>query len=201
MVWWNQLSGFQQVMFVIAVAATLIMVIFLVLMIFGMDNSGDFDGATEVDMDGMDSFNDVPLGQFSGLRVLTLRGALAFLSIGAWVAFLFDPSIGPIWSSLIGVILGSVAAFLLAWAFRASLKLESVGNLNYQYAIGKHGNVYLRVPKERSGKGKVTLTVQERYVEVDAITDDEEDIPVRALVEVIGIENETTLIVKREKKE
>ena len=196
--WWTNLSNFQQVTFVIAVTATFIMLIFLVLMLFGMGEADSFDA--EADVDAFDSFNDEPLSQFSGLRVLSLRGVLAFLSVGGWVAFIFDPMTGPVWAVVIGVILGGVAAFLLALAFRASLKLESVGNLDYHYAVGKKASVYLRIPAKREGKGKITLIAQERYIEVEAVTDEAEDIPVRSIVEVIGLEDETTLIVKREEK-
>ncbi|MDD4212243.1 MAG: hypothetical protein PHY42_02455 [Bacilli bacterium] len=196
--WWNNLSAFGQTTFAIGVAATFVMIVFLVLMLFGIEDGHSFDGGADDPSDMDDIANDEPLGQFSGLRVLTLRGALAFLGIGGFAAFYFEDKTGPIWATVIGVILGAIAAVLLAYAFRASLKLESEGNLDYKNAIGATATVYLRIPPKRSGKGKVTLTLQERFIETEAITD-EDEIPNKSIVEVIGVIDETTLIVKIKK--
>lgn len=197
MQWWESLTAFQQVMFVLAISATVVMFIFLILMIFGSDGSDSFDGDVDLDSD-VDSINDEPLTNFSGLRILSVRGVLAFLSVGAWTTYGFAGIVHPLLSSLFGVIAGAVASYLMALAFRASMKLESEGNLEYKNAIGKKGNVYIRIPAKRQGTGKVTLTFQERFVEIDAITDEETDLVTGTIVEVIAMENETTVLVKKE---
>lgn len=197
MQWWESLTAFQQVMFVLAISATVVMFIFLILMIFGSDGSDSFDGDVDLDSD-VDSINDEPLTNFSGLRILSVRGVLAFISVGAWTTYGFAGIVHPLLSSLFGVIAGAVASYLMALAFRASMKLESEGNLEYKNAIGKKGNVYIRIPAKRQGTGKVTLTFQERFVEVDAITDEDTDLVTGTIIEVIAMENETTVLVKKE---
>ena len=197
MQWWESLTAFQQVMFVLAISATVVMFIFLILMIFGSDGSDSFDGDVDLDSD-VDSINDEPLTNFSGLRILSVRGVLAFLSVGAWTTYGFAGIVHPLLSSLFGVIAGAVASYLMALAFRASMKLESEGNLEYKNAIGKKGNVYIRIPAKRQGTGKVTLTFQERFVEVDAITDEDTDLVTGTIIEVIAMENGTTVLVKKE---
>jgi hypothetical protein len=77
------------------------------------------------------------------------------------------------------------------------MKLESEGNLSYINAVGKNGTVYIRVPAKRQGMGKVTLTFQERFVEVDAMTDDDSDLTTGMSITVISMENETTVIVTK----
>jgi len=197
--WWESLTSFQQIMFVIAVSSSAVMLIFLVLMLIGVDGS-DFDGVDAPDLD-VDFLNDEPLSGIGGLRILTLKGVLAFLSIGAWTAYLFVDLLGPIFSSLIGVVLGFVAAYLQALAYRAMMRLESSGNIDYNNAVGKTGTVYMRVPKLKSGKGKVTLVIQERYAEIDAVTEEEEDILPKTSIVVIGLLDPTTLIIKTNKGE
>jgi hypothetical protein len=197
--WWESLTSFQQIMFVIAVSSSAVMLIFLVLMLIGVDGS-DFDGVDTPDLD-VDFLNDEPLSGIGGLRILTLKGVLAFLSIGAWTAYLFVDLLGPIFSSLIGVVLGFVAAFLQALAYRAMMRLESSGNIDYNNAVGKTGTVYMRVPKLKSGKGKVTLVIQERYAEIDAVTEEEEDILPKTSIVIIGLLDPTTLIIKTNKGE
>lgn len=193
--WWESLSTFQQVMFVMAVTASAVMLIFVFLMLIGIDHS-DFDGIDSPDL-SVDTINDEPFSAIGGFKVLSVRSVLAFISIGAWAAFLSAKSMDIIWASLIGVFFGLVAAVLVAWAFKAIYKLESSGNLVYENSIGKLGTVYMRIPKQKSGKGKVTLVVQERLVEADAITEEEQDIIPKTQVEIIDVVDTTTLVVKK----
>lgn len=195
--WWEALSNFQQTTFIIALSATIILLIFLILLLMGIGDES-FDGSdSELDFDGYDIYNDEPLSAFAGLRILSVRGVLSFLSIGGWTAFTVEPSLGVWWSLLIGVIAGVVAAYLLAIAFRLSLRLESSGNINYEYAIGKTATVYIRVPKSKSGKGKVNLILQERLIEVDAVTEEDNDLLTNTIVEIVSLDDERTFIVKR----
>ncbi len=210
--WWDSLTNLQQISFIIATAATSIMIIFIILMLIGMDGAESFDGDmdfdadvdidadvdVDADVDGdVDVFNNDSIFSIGGLRIVTIRGVLAFFSIGCWMIFGLGDSV-PVWLSLLlGVLSGALAAYLLAVAMKSILKLESTGNLDYRTAVGKTASVYIRVPKERSGKGKVMLNHQGKMVEVDAITDNKEDLLNKTEVKIVGLENETTLIVKK----
>ena len=173
--------------------SSFVMLIFLVLMLIGIEGS-DFDGVDDVS--DVDVINDEPLSGIGGLKILTIRGILAFISMGAWTAYLLVNWMHPLIASAIGIVVGAISAYLLALAFRATYRLESSGNLDYANAIGQIGTVYIRVPKSKIGKGKITLTIQERYIEVDAMTEWDQDLMPKTIVEVIGIEDTTTLIVK-----
>jgi len=213
-IWWESLTAFQQSMFVIASTATIIMIIFLILMLFGLhgdsfdggvDVSGDFDpsavghGDFDASIHGdTDVFNHEPLSSFSGLKIITVRGVLAFLSVGAWVAFLVSTSLNAWFASMFGIVSGAIASILLAYAFKQMMKLESEGNIQYENALGKNGTVYMRIPANKMGKGKVNVTIQEHFVEVDAITPELTDIKPGEIIIVTGVENENTVIVKRQ---
>ena len=54
-------------------------------------------------------------------------------------------------------------------------------------AIDKTGEVYLRIPEERKGIGKVQVTIQGSLRELDALTDDETEIPTGSLIQVLEI--------------
>lgn len=192
--WWDSLASFQQYMFIIAVSATVVMVIFMILMIIGIDNA-DFDGGEG--FEDISSLNDEPLSGIAGLKIFTIRGILVFLSIGAWTAYLFHGVVANLLAVGFGIIAGLIAAYLQALAFKSMMKLESSGNINYEHAIGKTGSVYIRVPKQKTGRGKINLVLQERYIEVDAVTPEDEDLLTKTLVEVVGLESPTTLIVKK----
>lgn len=199
-VWWDSLSTFQQIMFAIAVPSTLILLIFLIMMIMGIDGSDAFSGDVDFDVSGIDSINDEPITDLSGLRILSVRGVLTFLSIGAWMAYILDGSLQTWLAALLGVLSGAVATVLVALAFKASLKLENEGNINYYNSIGKTGVVYLRIPAKRNGKGKVNVVVQGRYVEIDAITDEDHLLATGSNIIVVDVLNDTTVIVKEAKE-
>jgi hypothetical protein len=55
----------------------------------------------------------------------------------------------------------------------------------------------MRIPPKRTGFGKINLTLQERYVEVNAITDDAEVINTGLPVRITGLEDSSTVIVER----
>jgi hypothetical protein len=190
--WWSNLMAIQQIAFILAVTATIIMFIFLLLMIFGMDDS-TFDGGFQ-DAD-LDFLSDEPLSAISGLKIFTIRGVLTFLSIGGWVVYIFAPILHVLIVLLIGILAGLLASYLQALAFSAAMKLESSGNLDYTRTIGKNASVYIRIPKERAGKGKVMINLEDRFIEVDAITDEKLDLLSKTMVEIIGLENDTTVIV------
>lgn len=192
--WWDSMSTLEQVLFVLASSSTAVMIIFLVMLLLGFDTD-EFDGVGTPDID-LDGINDDPFTGIAGLKILTLRNILVLLAIGSWTAFLLIENLG-IWLGLIiGIVVGLLAAFLQALAFRATLKLESAGNIDYGNAIGKKGTVYLRIPQMRTGKGKISILIQERLSEVDAVTDETDDLMPKTSVEVVGLLDSATLIVK-----
>ena len=48
-------------------------------------------------------------------------------------------------------------------------------------AVRSFAALYLTIPPERSGKGKINILIQERYAEYEAVTDNKEPAAVNAL--------------------
>lgn len=192
--WWSSLTDFEQVVFIMASSATILMLLLLVLMIVGIDSAESFDGG--LDSIDVDVFNDEPFSAIGGLKIISIRGVLAFFSFGGWTTYLFAGSVSDGLALLFGFIVGAIFMVLTAYIFKQIYRLESSGNINYKTAIGKQAIVYMRVPKSKSGTGKVTLIHQERMVEVDAVTESETDIMPKTQVEVVGLDGPNTLVVK-----
>ena len=53
-------------------------------------------------------------------------------------------------------------------------------------AVAQTAKVYLTIPARRGGTGKVMLTLQERLVEMDAVTDFGKDIKTDSMVQVVS---------------
>ncbi|MDR2828367.1 MAG: hypothetical protein LBV51_02995 [Acholeplasmatales bacterium] len=207
MVWWNGLNDFQQIVFIFASSSSLLLLIFLILMLIGLGSHADFDDVDSSDFsdgggdlnlsDDVDFANDEPLSMASGLRLISLRGVLAFFAVGGWVAFSIADNI-PWWLALIiGIVCGAIAMLLIAIVFKQFGKLEQSGNLDYGYAIGKQAVVYIRIPANNGGLGKVIVQFSDKYLEVDAMTNGNADILNNEFVVVSGLKDKNILIVEK----
>ncbi len=209
--WWISLTLAGQIFACMAVFATVILVIQIILLLVGFGSSSDTEVDTDTDGDveteGIfgedmpeegDAFDGEPLDV--GLRLITVRGIIAFLAVMGWTGVILTRMNVPIILTVaISAGCGFMAMLLIAVLFNAIMKLQSNGNINLKNAVGLSGETYLAVPPQRTGKGKVSITVQGRYSEYDAMTDEEEKIPTGASVVVTGI-TAGILLVKTKNK-
>lgn len=207
------------ILYVAAVPATVILILQTVLLLFGLGSGGadadsDFDMDTDldadvdidVDSDGipdsaeleLDNDLDGAMGD-SGLRLFTVRGMVAFFAVGGWAGIAALELGAPHWAAvLIAALFGLAALVLVAFFFKWAMKLRSNGSLNIKNAIGKTGEVYMTVPANASGKGKVNVIIQERYTELDAITKGENDLKYGTRVKITALADGNTVVVEAE---
>ena len=95
---------------------------------------------------------------------------------------------------ILSVAIGFMALVGIAWLMKISMKLQSNGNLNLGYAIGRVGTVYIPIPENMKGSGKINLTVQERFVEIGAVTSCSRKLMTGESVRVVATD-ETGLVV------
>ena len=81
---------------------------------------------------------------------------------------------------------------------RAMYKMQYNGTMQPEKLVGKRATVYISIPAERSGRGKITLTAQGRYMELDAMTDGEKLVTDES-VEIVATENECAVVKRAEK--
>lgn len=193
--WWNELHALQQVLFVIACAATLFMIVQIILLAVGSGESdATFDADT--DIDDVDVINDGGIGlTIFGLRVLSVRSVIAFLAVSSWLTFALFYAIG-YFALIPGIAAGMGAAFAIAAFIKAIEKLQGSGNLKTENAVGKTAEVYIPIPALRGGSGKVNVYVQEKYTELEAVCDSANPIKTGEKVRIIDVLTEGTVIVE-----
>lgn len=130
-----------------------------------------------------------------GLNLLSVRSLAAgatFFGLGGLLVL----SLGLPWFAAlpVGLCTGAGAAVGTALLMRSMLLLESDGTVRLERAVGEAGTVYLRIPGNNAGPGKVLLTLQGRTVECQAVTSLDE-IPTGALVIVVDIAGPDTVEV------
>ena len=95
---------------------------------------------------------------------------------------------------------GALAVALIAGAgvaalTRLLLRFESDGTVQLARAVGLTATVYVPIPGAGGGSGKVTLALQGRLVECQAVTADDAPLPTGATVLVVDVANGDTLVV------
>lgn len=189
--WFKGLSVMEQIYFWLGIAATLFLIVQIILLCcssFGGD--ADIDGDGDIDVDGD-----------SGVSIFTVKSITAFFSVGSWTGLLVCALVPANlqWVSIFpALVLGAAALAIVVVALRAMQKLQCNGAVQIEKLVGQTATVYVSVPPSRSGRGKITLTAQGRFMELDAVTDGEERLAVDEVVEIVSTENECT-VVKRNK--
>ncbi len=187
--WFKGLSALEHVYLWLGVAATAFLIVQIILLLctsFGGDVDIDGDGDIDVDTD-------------SGVSIFTVKSVTAFFAVGSWAGLLTCTLASQKlqWLSvLVAILAGAAAMAVVALAMRAMLKLQCNGAVQYEKLTGKQATVYVAIPAARSGRGKITLTAQGRFLELDAMTDETDKISVDECVEIISTDNDCT-VVKR----
>lgn len=202
--WWNALNLLQQIYLCAAVPFTIVLIIQTILTFVGLGGHGDTDGAdadADTDLSGhLDGHADghtEDVAAVAGFRFFTVRGIVAFFCIFGWSGYLLAGSEMPLaLIVLISVAAGLLAMLAIGLMFNAARRLQDSGNIRYSNAVGMAAQVYIPVPANREGRGKVMVLIQERLVEAEAITDEDVRLKTGETVQVTGnIGN--TLIVKK----
>ncbi len=177
-----------------------------------LDLDLDVDGDLDLDVD-LDAGADAPDGDFlagdhdlsdgaahegpfAGLRLLTLRGIVAFLAVAGWGGlWLLNVELHPVAAVFLAIAMGFWAMLLMAVFLRVALRLQQDGTMDYRNALGCAGTVYLTVPAGRAGTGKVNVLFQDQLRELDAVTDEPEQLPTGTEIVVVAVTNGNTLVV------
>jgi hypothetical protein len=103
------------------------------------------------------------------LTFRTLVAALTFFGL-AGLAAAAPRQLDPPWVLAVALAAGAGALFLVAWVMRLLKGLHAEGTARIERSVGKRGTVYLTVPGNKAGLGKVQLNLQNRTVEYQAVT-------------------------------
>ena len=188
--WFTNMDLIGQIYALIAIPSTLALVVQTVLVLFGI-GIGDSDADIDPDAD----LSDLAEAGDGGLVLFSLRGILAMAAIGGWSGLVMhEAGINTVITVILSVAIGFMALVGIAWMMKISMKLQSNGNLNLGYAIGRVGTVYIPIPENMKGTGKINLTIQERFVEIGAMTSCDRKLMTGESVRVVATD-ETGLVV------
>ncbi len=205
--WFNS-DPLYAVLWILAIPSTVILILQTILLLFGVGagEDADFDSDTsglgdspdlsgDADIDGDGELDGIM--QDSGLRLFTVRGLVAFFSVGSWSG-ITALSLGahPLLAIFIALVMGSLALLFVAYFIKWTLRLQHDGTMKPDEAVGKEGEVYMTIGANRSSRGKVNVIIGQQLVELDAVTDSDEPVRYGERVKVVQVLGDNTLVVE-----
>ena len=186
----NSLEPLQKFFWTIACCASLVFIIQTIMTFIGLGTDADVDAGP---MDGsVDSMED---GALSG--VFSFRNLINFLLGYGWAGVLLFDDIEKRWLlQLLAIAVGLLFVLAFVFMFRQVMKLSRDGSVKMSETVGLKADVYLRIPAARSGRGKVQLSVKGSVHEIDAVTDNDAEIPTGGQVEIVEVIGDDLLLVK-----
>ena len=171
--WYQSLHPMLKVYWTIAILASLVFIIQMVLTFVGI---GDSDGDASFDTDAAsvgDTDGDT-LGTGGAMQLFTLRNLVNFLlGIGWGGVCLWGVSANKSLVALMAILCGAAMVALFVVMFRQVMKLESNGNFDINDCAGMTCDVYMRIPAHREAQGKVQISIGGSVQELPAVTDGE----------------------------
>ncbi len=185
--WFAAFEPFEKVYWSIALIASGIFIVLIILTFVSGDieDTGDVDAEIEGD---------------TGIhfQFLSFKNLIGFFTLFGWTGI---ACIGEGLSKGMVILISTVCG-LLMMAIMASLfyylgKLNSSGSLKIKNALNQVGEVYLTIGANRSRLGKVHINIQGGLRELDALTDETSDLHQGDIITVTQITGTGILIVNK----
>lgn len=190
--WYNALDPQMRTYWGIAIFAS---VVFLIQMIMTFIGIGDVDGG-DADFDLGEGSGDT-LDAGGTLQLFSVRNIINFLLGIGWAGVCFSPYISnSVLLAICSFLVGCVFVAIFAFVYKQMRRLEHDGAFKIKDCVGQVADVYLRVPAQRAGEGKIQYSFQGSVQELPAITDGEQ-IPSGSKVRVIEILGDHTVLVEK----
>ncbi len=192
--WYGALDPTMRIYWGIAIFASGVFLIQMVMTFIGI---GDADGG-DADFDLGDGSGDT-LDTGGTLQLFSVRNIINFLLGVGWGGVCFSGSIhNSALLALVALLTGCAFVGVFVMLFRQMHRLEHDGAFRIEDCVGEVADVYLRIPGERGGEGKIQFSFQGSVQELPAITDGPA-IPTGQKVRVRQVVGDHTLLVESEK--
>lgn len=170
----------------VALPTSLIFIVQTIMTFLGADAS-----------DGIEPDFDSLHGADAPFQLFSLRNLINFLLGFSWTGISFYTSISnPILLVAIAVAVGSLFVYLFFLIIRQIQKLAEDNSFKISNTLNKTADVYLTIPENKNGKGKIMISVNGAFHELEAMTENGK-IESGSVVKVIRIESNNILIVEK----
>jgi len=178
------------VFFACAVIAGTVFVLQFLMAVVGFGLDADFMDQVPDDIpddipDGVGSSGHGSTWIFGVISFKTVVTALTFFGLAGLAGLSAD--IGEFPSLAIAVVFGLASMYVVHWMMQLLVNLGSDGTVRIKNSVGVVGSVYIPIPPNHEGSGKVQLKVQGRIVEYVAQTASSQRLLTGTAVEVTRV--------------
>ncbi|MCC9609346.1 hypothetical protein LOC68_05680 [Blastopirellula sp. JC732] len=132
---------------------------------------------------------------FGVLSFKTIVAAIAFFGIAGLAAE--SANIGDAASLVVAIVFGIAAMYVVHWLMLFIYKLGVDGTTKISDAVGQAAKVYVPIPGENGGQGKIQMQLNNQIVEYAAMTSETEKLATGTSVRVVRVIDDSTLEVAR----
>jgi membrane protein implicated in regulation of membrane protease activity len=184
--WWLGLNLELQIFYGIGALALIALIVqFVLLLVGGFDDVGDFGDAGGLAEHG------------SGLGIFSFRGITAFFLGFGWTgAIAVKSGLSVPVAILQGLLVGMVLMIAIFLMMRSMMRLQSSGTLDYQNAVGEVATVYVTVPGSGKAGGQVEVMIQGRLSVAEALHRGEASLAPGSKVRIVEMMGRSTLVVE-----
>jgi membrane-bound ClpP family serine protease len=155
--WYLSLNGSGQFIWALAIVSSCIFLLQLILSLIGLDSDLDAD----IDLDGSGDF-----------ALFSFRAIISFLVFFSWTSgLLLHKGWSFKYAIIIGFIVGFIAMAIVAYLLYKITKMEESGNINLEALVGLSAEVYIPIPEGGKATGRVTVEMDEKNMEFDAVSE------------------------------
>ncbi|WP_290701802.1 hypothetical protein [Lacinutrix sp.] len=185
--WFFNLELFSKIYWSIALIGSLFFIFTTISAFLG----GDTDDFGDVD-------SDIEADTGIGFQFITFRNLVGFFTLFGWSGIAcIDAGFSKPLTIVISLACGLIMMAIMAAMFFYMNKLSDSGTMKFKNAVNTIGEVYLTVGANRSSIGKAHIKVQGALRELEALTDEENDLKSGTVIKVKEITENGILIIEK----
>lgn len=145
--------------------------------------------------DGFDTDFDAHVHDGGDFQWFSLRNLINFLLGFSWTGISFYSTVGekPWFLITLSFVVGVLFVLLFFFVIKQVQKLAEDNSFKITNTLDKTAEVYLTIPENKTGKGKIMISVNGAFHELEAMTENSR-IPSGSAVKVIKIENNILIV-------
>ena len=195
--WYGALPPYMRAYWTIAIVVSIVFLIQMTLTLIGLGDTDAGSDMGDLDTGGADmgDGNGDTMDTGGAIQLFTIRNTVNFLLGVGWGGVCLNSVIpNRFLLALAAILCGCimVAAFILM--YKKLMKLESNGSYRIEESVGQVCEVYIRIPANRGGSGKVQISFHGSVQELPAQTEGDA-IPSGTKVRVTKVIDKAVLIV------
>ena len=190
----------ENVFWFCALVGTLFFVLRVIMMFMGADGG---DGGSDFHGHGGDVGGDLgDMGHMSHSDVvfetISINSITAFIMMFGWTGLTCHKQfgMGTTISLVISLLIGILCMLITAYIFKLAKKLTSPGaEFDIKNTVGMNASVYQQIPAE--GRGRININMPAMTRELDAVSEEKQEIASFNTVEVVRVVDNNTVSVKK----